>query len=279
MCPILMKLLIKLSISVRILGFPTDFQIIFESMPLNPNSFFSNDHFDAIPDCHPIHLHLVAKFASKFAWKMLHMLFNLSISLFRCRNMQLLYKWSEAFGCDCRLFISMQFSMVECDGLRFVVEFAEFQVNHREQIDRIQIFAHSNCFLFINFRSVSKSSKSSERKRLILYILYALLSPCVLYAFKLASKMLESAKGIRIHSYEMTFSRINLQFVWFCTVSPEQAEDLMRAVFIGITFTINIVFFILTTLKIREVRNEMDQLTSQEDSSRHHKKMNIARGK
>lgn len=62
-------------------------------------------------------------------------------------------------------------------------------------------------------------------------------------------------------------------------MNPEQADDLIRAAFIGITFTINIVFFILTTLKIRKVRNEMDQLTSQEDSSRHQKKMNIARGK
>lgn len=63
------------------------------------------------------------------------------------------------------------------------------------------------------------------------------------------------------------------------TVNPEQAEDLMRAIFIGTTFSINIVFFVLTTLKIREVRNEMNHLTSQEDSSRHQKKMNVARGK
>lgn len=107
-----------------------------------------------------------------------------------------------------------------------------------------------------SFRNVNQSSKSSERKRFIFYMLYALLSPFVLNVFKLGSNILKSAN-----------------------VNPEQAEDLIRAAFIGITFTCNIIFFILTTLKIREVRNEMDHLTAQDDSSRHQKKMNIARGK
>lgn len=101
---------------------------------------------------------------------------------------------------------------------------------------------------------MNQSSKSSERKRFILYTLYALLSPFVLNIFKFGSHILQSAN-----------------------VNPDQAEDMIRAALI--TFTCNIVFFILTTLKIREVRNELDNLTSKEDSSRHQKKINIAKGK
>lgn len=62
-------------------------------------------------------------------------------------------------------------------------------------------------------------------------------------------------------------------------VNPELADDLIKAAFIGITFTVNIVFFILTTLKIREVRKEIDKMTSKEDSTRHQKRLTIEKGK
>lgn len=59
-------------------------------------------------------------------------------------------------------------------------------------------------------------------------------------------------------------------------VNLKKADDSMRAAVSGFTFSCNIVFIILTTLKIRAVRNEIDHLTSQEDGSRHRKKLNIA---
>lgn len=62
-------------------------------------------------------------------------------------------------------------------------------------------------------------------------------------------------------------------------VDPDKVDELEVAGFICTTFTINIIFFILTTLKICQVKNEMYKLTSQEDSSRHQDRLNDERGK
>lgn len=90
--------------------------------PVDSNPFFSfllysNDSIDAIPDCHINRLYLFANFTSKFTRQMLHLLFNLPDSLFRCGNFKLLHEFHVAFGSNCRLSISLQFSMVECDSL------------------------------------------------------------------------------------------------------------------------------------------------------------------
>lgn len=65
------------------------------------------------------------------------------------------------------------------------------------------------------------------------------------------------------------------------TVDERFAVALMIVIFVYVTFIVNIVFFVSTTLKIREVRNELDRLTSQEDgiSTRHQERMCITLGK
>lgn len=129
-------------------------------------------------------------------------------------------------------------------------------------------------FEFVHFyRSVSESSKSSERKRFIVYILYALLSPFLHNIFHEFSDILKS------NNKQMIYFDNTTQPIEIYKVNPELADDLIKAAFIGITFTVNIVFFILTTLKIREVRKEIDKMTSKEDSTRHQKRLTIEKGK
>lgn len=79
--------------------------------------FRSNDNIDAIPHCHFVGLHLVTGFTSEFAWQMFYIVFILPISLFYHGNSKLLFEWSDALGSVCRLFIPMQFSMVECNSI------------------------------------------------------------------------------------------------------------------------------------------------------------------
>lgn len=63
------------------------------------------------------------------------------------------------------------------------------------------------------------------------------------------------------------------------SVDPDKVDELEVAGFICMTFTINIIFFILTALKILQVKNEINKLTSQEHSSRYQKNVNVERGK
>ncbi|XP_055295019.1 G-protein coupled receptor Mth2-like isoform X2 [Sitodiplosis mosellana] len=105
------------------------------------------------------------------------------------------------------------------------------------------------------FRNVNKTNKSAETKRFILYMLYASLSPFLLNIFQLFSDILKSVN-----------------------VDPDKVDELEVAGFICTTFTLNIIFFILTALKICQVKKEMYKLTSQEDSSRHQTKFNTAKG-
>lgn len=63
------------------------------------------------------------------------------------------------------------------------------------------------------------------------------------------------------------------------TVGEEEVDDLTIAGFIAITFTLNVICFISTALKIRRAQNEIKQVTSQNDSYRHLDSLNNEKSK
>lgn len=84
----------------------------------------------------------------------------------------------------------------------------------------------------------------------------------------------------KLNKLEKTKLKKNLSITFhFEGVNAEQADDLMVAAFIAITFSFNIIFFILTTLRIRKVKSELHRLRSQEEGSVQQDQLNAERGK
>lgn len=85
--------------------------------------------------------------------------------------------------------------------------------------------------------------------------------------------------------FQSIFDLLNDFDVFFATLSilksvdPDKVDELEVAGFICTTFSLNIIFFILTAFKIRQVKKEMYAMTAQENSSRHQAKFNTAEGK
>lgn len=146
-----------------------------------------------------------------------------------------------------------------------------------------------------SYRNIKKTTKSPEWMRFILYMLYAIVSPFLLNIFQLFSDILKSIDGkkiswifmlinvdvlINVHSlYSIIFNfyRFIGKFP-FNSVDPDKVDELEVAGFICTTFTINVIFFILTAFTIFQVKTEMYKLTSQEDSSRHLAQFNTVQG-
>ncbi|XP_055318309.1 G-protein coupled receptor Mth2-like isoform X2 [Sitodiplosis mosellana] len=119
--------------------------------------------------------------------------------------------------------------------------------------------------LWWNFRTTSGFLTFSESKRFVLYMIYAwgLASLLTIVVFILdstpsLSENLRPGMGVGTCFLKKT---VLSQFIFF--YMP-----------ICIVCTINIIFFLLTALKIRKVQQDLKKVTSQEESSRHQSKFN-----
>lgn len=94
---------------------------------------------------------------------------------------------------------------------------------------------------------------------------------CVIYIYPLFVERLAKLIFFPFH-YPWELDSLN-------PVDPDKVDELEVCGFICTTFTLNILFFILTALKICQVKKEMHKLTGREDSFRHQAKFNTAKGK
>ncbi|XP_031623657.1 G-protein coupled receptor Mth2-like [Contarinia nasturtii] len=154
-----------------------------------------------------------------------------------------------------------------CQAVCFILEILSFNKTLDSYWEPLMIYLFLCAFQWLNvtafdawwnlrdFRNINKIDKSTERRRFIWYMLYGIISPFLLNIFQLFSDILKSVN-----------------------VDPDKVDELEVAGFICTTFTINVIFFILTACQICRVKQEMYKLTSHEDSFRHQAKFNTAKG-
>lgn len=145
------------------------------------------------------------------------------------------------------------------------------------------------------FRTMHHRKMLSENKRFFLYSLYAwglsLFLTIIAYVVDNSESLPEHLQpGIGVTTCFMRSMLILLALFfnyhkWFLILfsfeftEERLSEFLFFLLPMFIIITLNIIFFILTALKIRQTQQELQKITSKEESSRHRKNLNSDKDK